>query len=374
MIKIEHLTKTFHDGLQVLKDVNAEIHKGDVVCIIGPSGTGKSTFLRCLNLLETPTSGSITVNGVDILKKGTDIAKVREKMGMVFQNFNLFSHLSVIDNLMLGPIKLLGMGRDEAERQAMDLLEAVGLSAKATAFPSELSGGQKQRVAIARCLSMHPDVILFDEPTSALDPTMVTEVLSVIRDIAKQGITMVIVTHEMQFARNVSTRVFYMDQGVIYEEGTPEQIFDNPQKDRTKVFINRIRSFEYHVDDSHSDFYKMFSGIADFCTHYGIKHPAKANILHVAEELTTMCFAGDKDKRNAAMHACGGLDVKVEYSEKLSNVILTFTSGQALGSVLNLDAQPDTISYDMIKAFTSSIAETTADGKVTLQAEIQVKG
>lgn len=372
MIKIEHLTKTYSNGLQVLKDVNAEINKGDVVCVIGPSGTGKSTFLRCLNLLETPTSGSITVNGVDILKKGTNIAKVREKMGMVFQNFNLFDHLSVIDNLMIGPIKLLGIGREEAERQAMDLLETVGLSTKATTFPSELSGGQKQRVAIARCLSMHPDVILFDEPTSALDPTMVTEVLSVIRDIAQKGITMIIVTHEMQFARNVSTRVFYMDQGIIYEEGKPEQIFDNPQKDRTKVFVNRIRTFEYHVDDSHSDFYKMFSGIANFCTHYGIKHPIKTKVLHVAEEIITMCFAGNKEKRNAAMQADGGLDVKVEYSEKLSNIILTFTSGQALGSILNLEAQPDTISHDVIKAYTSSLSETNADGKIVLQAEILV--
>ena len=190
MIEVSHLKKTYSSGLQVLKDVNATIAKGEVISIIGPSGTGKSTFLRCLNLLETPTGGSITVNGEDLLSPKTNVAKLRQKMGMVFQSFNLFNHLSIMDNLCIGPVKLLGKSRQEAEKRAMELLSMVGLAEKANAMPSQLSGGQKQRIAIARCLSMDPEIILFDEPTSALDPTMVSEVLGVIRTLAKQGMTM----------------------------------------------------------------------------------------------------------------------------------------------------------------------------------------
>ena len=240
MIQISHLRKTYDNGLEVLRDVNATIGRGEVISIIGPSGTGKSTFLRCLNLLESPTSGSIIVDGQDLLSKQTDVPRLRRKMGMVFQSFNLFNHLSVMDNLCIGPVKLLGKSRKQAEARAMELLEMVGLAEKAHAMPSQLSGGQKQRVAIARCLTMNPEIILFDEPTSALDPTMVSEVLGVIRTLAKQGMTMVIVTHEMHFAREVSTRIFYMDQGVVYEEGTPEQIFDNPQCERLKSFLGKI--------------------------------------------------------------------------------------------------------------------------------------
>ncbi len=371
MIQIKHLRKTFNNGLTVLKDVNTEIHKGEIISIIGPSGTGKSTFMRCLNLLETPTSGSILVNGIDILKKGAPIAEIREKMGMVFQNFNLFSHLSVIDNLMIGPIKLLGMNRDEAEKQAMELLEKVGLSAKANAFPHELSGGQKQRVAIARCLSMKPEVILFDEPTSALDPTMVTEVLSVIRDVAKQGITMLIVTHEMNFAREVSTRVFYMDQGIIYEDGTPEQIFDHPQKERTKVFINRIRSYEFHIEDSHSDFYELLSGIDSFCTHYGIKPQARNRISHLVEETLAMCFADQKKIRDEILHMHNGMEIRVEYSEKTRNITITFMTHKALGTILNKDAAPDLLSLDMIKAYASSIEETSQEDCIYLRLTVK---
>src|SRR5205814_1772214 len=195
-------------------------------------------FLRCLNLLDRPTGGSIFIDGIDVLHRRTDVSKVRQKMNMVFQSFNLFAHLSVLDNLTIAPIKLRGVPRDVAARKALDLLRLVGLGEKASNFPDELSGGQKQRVAIARCLAMEPEIVLFDEPTSALDPTMVSEVLSVIRRLARDGMTMAIVTHEMEFARDVSSRVFYMDEGLIYEEGTPEQIFERPQKAKTKAFIH----------------------------------------------------------------------------------------------------------------------------------------
>jgi polar amino acid transport system ATP-binding protein len=214
MIKVEHLSKNYGQ-LCVLKDITTEIQKGEVISIIGPSGTGKSTFLRCLNLLETPSEGRIEIDDLDILKKGADVPKLRRKMGMVFQSFNLYAHLTVLDNLTIGPVKLLHKTKDEAERKAVEILKTVGLAEKTAAFPDELSGGQKQRVAIARCLVMEPEIILFDEPTSALDPTMVSEVLGVIRRLAKEGMTMAIVTHEMDFARDVSTRVFYMDEGLI---------------------------------------------------------------------------------------------------------------------------------------------------------------
>src|SRR5574344_2172790 len=241
MITVQHLRKRFGD-LVVLKDINTEIKKGEVISIIGPSGTGKSTFLRCLNLLEQPTGGSILIDGENILDKKADRSKLRRKMGMVFQSFNLFEHLSIMDNLTIGPIKLLGKKKEEAEKRGMELLKMVGLADKYNYYPDQLSGGQKQRVAIARCLSMDPEIILFDEPTSALDPTMVSEVLGVIRQLAKEGMTMAIVTHEMNFAKDVSTRIFYMDEGIIYEEGDPKQIFDAPKNEKTRMFINRIRN------------------------------------------------------------------------------------------------------------------------------------
>ena len=238
-INISHLSKKF-GLLEVLKDISTDITEGEVVCVIGPSGSGKSTFLRCINRLEDITSGSITVDGYNISDKKTNINKVRENIGMVFQHFNLFNNYSVLGNLMLAPVDLKKATKAEAMDTALKMLKKVGLEDKANAYPSQLSGGQKQRVAIARALCMHPDIMLFDEPTSALDPEMVGEVLNVMKDLAGDGMTMVIVTHEMGFAREVADRVLFMDNGYIMEEGTPEEVFGNPQNPRTQDFLSCV--------------------------------------------------------------------------------------------------------------------------------------
>ena len=239
MIHVNNLHKSFGKN-DVLKGINEHIKKGEVVVVIGPSGSGKSTFLRCLNLLEEPTSGEIVFEGNSITDKKVDINKIREKMGMVFQQFNLFPHKTVLENLTIAPIKVKGISKAEAEKKAFELLERVGLTDKAKAYPSSLSGGQKQRIAIARALAMEPDVMLFDEPTSALDPEMVGEVLSVMKDLAKDGMTMVVVTHEMGFAREVGDRIIFMDNGSIVEQGTPNEIFSNPKNPRTIDFLSKV--------------------------------------------------------------------------------------------------------------------------------------
>lgn len=239
MISVKNLQKNF-EGTEVLKGVNVDINKGDVICVIGPSGSGKSTFLRCLNLLEQPTGGSIIFEGNDLTDKKVDLNKHRQKMGMVFQQFNLFPHMSVIENMTCAPIMLKGLSKQEAEDKALELLDRVGLKDRADSYPNQLSGGQKQRVAIVRALCMEPDVMLFDEPTSALDPEMVGEVLDVMKELAHEGMTMVVVTHEMGFAKEVGSRVIFMDEGKIIEEGTPEDIFQNPQSDRLKSFLMKV--------------------------------------------------------------------------------------------------------------------------------------
>ncbi len=240
-IKVRDLKKHYNGGeVKALDGVNCEINKGEVVVIIGPSGSGKSTFLRSLNLLEIPTNGEIIFNGTDITAPKTNINKHRQKMGMVFQHFNLFPNMTVLKNMTSAPVTILKKSKEEAEKKALELLERVGLKDRADAYPSQLSGGQKQRVAIVRALCMEPDVMLFDEPTSALDPEMVGEVLDVMKELASEGMTMVVVTHEMGFAREVATRVIFMDEGIIQEDGTPEEIFDNPKCERLKSFLGKI--------------------------------------------------------------------------------------------------------------------------------------
>ena len=239
LIKVENLQKSF-GKIEVLKGIDAEIKKGEVVCIIGPSGSGKSTFLRCLNLLEAPTGGHIYFDGTDITNPKTNINVHRQKMGMVFQQFNLFPHMTVLKNMTIAPMRVLGISKEEAEARAIKLLERVGLADRASSYPSQLSGGQKQRVAIVRALCMQPDVMLFDEPTSALDPEMVGEVLDVMKSLANEGMTMAVVTHEMGFAREVADRVFFIDEGIIMEEGSPDELFQNPKTARAKDFLSKV--------------------------------------------------------------------------------------------------------------------------------------
>ena len=239
MSNVKNLHKSF-SGLEVLKGIDEHISHGEVVVVIGPSGSGKSTFLRCLNLLEVPTEGEISIDGEVITQKGVDVNKIRQKTGMVFQHFNLFAHLNILKNITLAPVLLKKMTKEKAQERGRELLKMVGLADKADAYPAQLSGGQKQRVAIARALAMEPEIMLFDEPTSALDPEMVGEVLDVIKGLAQSGMTMVVVTHEMGFAREVGTRILFMDEGKILESGTPQQIFDNPQNERTKSFLSKV--------------------------------------------------------------------------------------------------------------------------------------
>ncbi len=257
MIELRHLRKEYED-ITPLEDVNVTINSGDVISVIGPSGTGKSTLLRCINMLEPPTSGEIIVDGQVINDGSCDLNEIRKKMGMVFQSFNLFGHLTVIENIMNPQITLLGRSRQEAYDKAMSLLNTVGLSSKAFNYPEDLSGGQQQRIAIARTLAMDPDIILFDEPTSALDPGMIGEVQAVIRMLAKSGITMMIVTHEMDFARKIASRVLFMDEGGIYEEGTPKEIFEHPQKPNTIKFIKRLTSLTYKIETVDYDFTEAY--------------------------------------------------------------------------------------------------------------------
>jgi len=283
MIRVEMLSKAFGE-LQVLRDVSVGIGRTECVAVIGPSGAGKSVFLSCLNGLIRPDSGREHIDGADICDRHTDIDRVRRKMGMVYQKFNLFSHLNVMDNITLAPEKLLGLSPRSAKERAEKMLHMVGLSEKAFAMPHTLSGGQQQRIAIARAMAMEPEIVLFDEPTSALDPSMANEVLAVIRAFSKQGITMVIVTHEMEFAREVSDRVIYLDEGCIYEMGSPQEIFDHPQREKTRAFIRRLKTFRFDIPSRSFDFYHLYTEIELFCQKYRISRETSHRLQVCAEE------------------------------------------------------------------------------------------
>ncbi len=330
MISIHHLCKAY-EGVTPLTDVCAEIEKGDVISIIGPSGTGKSTLLRCLNLLETPTSGEILIDGESITRKNARVHLIRRKMGMVFQSFNLFDHMNIIENVMLGPVTLLGESRQTAYDKGMELLRSVGMEHRALAYPDELSGGQKQRAAIARTLSMNPEIILFDEPTSALDPTMVGEVLAVIRALARKGLTMLIVTHEMQFARDVSTRVFYMDDGVIYEQGTPEQIFEHPQKEKTRQFVQRLKLLEEVLSPKHVDFAVLNEHITQFALRLGLGDRTVRYLQLALEEILSGLLL-------PSLREDDKLRVTLVYSEKTGSLETRFSySGKLAGKLEEMD-------------------------------------
>ena len=343
MIEIKKLHKRYAT-VTPLKDVSATIRDGDVISIIGPSGMGKSTFIRCLNLLEKPTSGSIIFDGEEITRKGYDIRKARRKMGMVFQSFNLFGHLTVIENLMLAPMDLLKQSRQEAYDTAMQFLQRVGLADKALSYPDELSGGQKQRVAIARTLCMNPQVILLDEPTSALDPTMVSEVQAVIRDLAKSGKTMLIVTHEMRFAKAISNRVFYMDEGGIYEEGSPAEIFDNPQREKTRRFIRRLRVFETAINSKNYDFIAFSAELDRYLLQNDVLPAYKNRIRLAIEEVVQQILFPQLSEPD--------IFLAVEYSETDGHCFISVDYGGERFDIHDTDNQ---ISLVMLKNTAESL-------------------
>jgi polar amino acid transport system ATP-binding protein len=321
MIKVERLYKSF-GGVPVLANVNADVKKGECVSIIGPSGGGKSVFLSCLNALIVPDSGRVFIDGLDVFDKNININKLHERIGMVYQNFNLFSHLTVLENIILAPLKIKKTPRAAAIGKARELLNMVSLTAKENAYPQELSGGQKQRIAIARAMAMDPQLVLFDEPTSALDPVMSGEVLAVIRTLAKKGLTTIIVTHEMEFAKEVSDRVFYMDDHGIYETGTPGEIFEQPRGERTKAFISRLKTLELRVESPEFDLLGQISRIEQFCIKYDIGRLMVNKVQMVFEEISMYLLKnhfGEKEKPDIL--------VNVDYTEKEKNIVIDISYG-----------------------------------------------
>ncbi len=344
MITINNLTKSF-DGLTVLKDITTTIEKGDVIAIIGGSGTGKSTLLRCMCLLEKPEGGEILIDNCNVLEKTTEANNKRSKMGMVFQSFNLFPHLMVVENVMLAPMEVHHKTKQDAYDNAMELLDRVGLASKALAYPHELSGGQKQRVAIARALAMNPEIILFDEPTSALDPTMVNEVLSVIKNLAEAGITMMIVTHEMRFAKEVSTRVFYLDEGVIYEDGTPEQIFTNPKREKTHAFINRISSLAIHTNKQEFDLYNTIARVEEFAIRQVLSvKTRKALQVYIEELIAHIIFSVSND-----------VDMTISIMDKTKEISIKAKLPHCDTNPLEIENEDNEISRRILKKRATSV-------------------
>ena len=342
MIRLEHLKKVY-PNVTPFSDVNAEINAGDVISVIGPSGTGKSTLLRCINMLERPDGGKIFFADEEITRPGCNVYKIRQKMGMVFQQFNLFGNLTVIENIMLAPVKLKGESRQSAYENGMKLLNQVGLPEKYLNYPDQLSGGQKQRIAIARALAMNPEVLLLDEPTSALDPTMIGEVQAVIRELAGSGKTMIIVTHEMNFAHAICSRVFYMDDGGIYEEGSPEEIFTRPKRERTRRFIHHLHVAEFNIQNGRFDFPGAVSSIDNFCRKNMIGGKQMMKLHLVFEELIQGILISSPGIKN--------IYAAIEHSEESGEIMLDVRYD---GPLMN-PSDGDKLSYSLIKGEASDI-------------------
>ncbi len=352
LIEVRHLRKEFPDAVPV-KDMNVTIGKGEIVSLIGQSGCGKSTFLRCLNMIETPTSGQILIDGTDICDPKTDLPSIRRRVGMVFQNYALFTHKLVVENLMMAPVDLLGMSRQDAYDKALEMLDQVGMRDRALRFPQELSGGQRQRVAIARALMMDPEILLVDEPTSALDPQMVSEVLKVMVDLAHRGLTMVVVTHEMRFARDASTRVLYLRDGEVWESGTPEEIFNHPKRKETHDFVFRVKGWDWQVDSLYPDIPAVFAALETYCQRQFMDNRSvNACRLLVEETVITQLLGaaraeGVKDP---------DVDVNLQAGEGGREMVLTVDYRQsALRDKLSLSRDSDPISSAIIRNLTERI-------------------
>ncbi len=359
LIRVENLSKSF-GSLEVLKNVNLNVEEGERIVIIGGSGCGKSVLLRCLDLLEKPNKGKIFIGEDEITSKEADVNRIRRRMGMVYQGFHLFEHMDVLSNITLAPIRLGGLSRPEAEKKAIDLLKTVGLESKKYEMPAILSGGQKQRVAIARCLAMEPQIMLFDEPTSALDPTMVGEVLATMRMLAKQGMTMIIVTHEMAFAREVGTRILYLDEKGIYEEGSPEEIFDNPQKEKTKAFIRKLKYFSQHIDRNDFDLMQLQGGIQGFADRYGIGGKTIGRLQLCTEELIYEMLSG-------AVPEGGEVDaeIQISFSQADKSILLyLYCKGNQYDPFSSIDDNDEShLGVTILKNMASEISVDFKDGK-----------
>ncbi len=364
MIEVRNLRKSF-GPLQVLKGVNAEIYDGECVALIGASGSGKSVLLRSIAMLERPDEGQIIFDGTDLTANGVNINKIHEKMGMVYQGFNLFSHLDVLDNITLAPIKKLKKTRKEAEEEAMELLGEVGLKEKAHAMPQNLSGGQKQRIAIARCLAMHPSVILLDEPTSALDPGMTGEVLAIIRKLLKRSLTMILVTHEMEFAREAASRVFFMENGVIAEQGTAKMIFENPTTAAARAFIEKQKHYTFEITTRYYDFAMLMSGLQLFGEKYNLPRQQNMRIQLLVEEIMASFGALFADADYPHISGC------VQYSEKGGNLTLHLEySGKSINV---LEEDKDELRSVIISSICSERAYTYENSRNTLLLTLKSK-